>query len=388
METTAAAIFELGFLLLFAAVAGKVARRIGLPAVIGYLAVGVVVSPFTPGYVVNREQLSILADVGVVLLLFEVGIEINPIRLARERRALILLVPAQIAITSAVGAIAVWTLGVQPAGAAIVGLSIAMSSSVVVVNITRSHRRTTDEATDEILLGWSVIQDLVGVSAALILMVVVGIGGASVGIAALKLVLFVVLAAAAAIAVPWLLRRLRTEHDLFLLVSVGAGLAVAGVGSEFFGVPLALAAFVAGLSITESTIANEARERLLPFRDVFAVMFFVALGTVLDPAAIPRALPWIGLLVGLVVVAKSGIVWALASVARVHARRVQLAVGLGQVGEFSYVLGALALSAGLISSTVDSALIATVVISIALSSVAVRLFPKSQAGSVAGSAAR
>jgi CPA2 family monovalent cation:H+ antiporter-2 len=222
VEHTAPAIFELGLLLLLAALAGRAARWIGLPAVIGYLAVGVAVSPFTPGYVANREQLAILADIGVVLLLFEVGIEINPIRLAQEGRRLLILVPVQVAFTWGVSAAACFAAGMTPAGAAIIGLSIAMSSSVVVVNITRSRRRTTDQKTDQMLLSWSVIQDLLGVTAALILLVVIGIGGRSLGTAALQLLAFVALAAVAAFVIPWVLRRLKAEHDLFLLLSVAA----------------------------------------------------------------------------------------------------------------------------------------------------------------------
>ena len=382
MDHTAPAVLDLGLLLLLAALAGYAARRVGLPAVVGYLAVGVVVSPFTPGYVANREQLSILADVGVVLLLFEVGIEINPLRLARERRRLLLSSPLQVAITWVVSAVACAIAGVPVTGAALIGLSIAMSSSVVVVNITRSKSRTTDRATDEILLGWSVIQDLVGVGSALVLLVVIGLAGRSALAAAGGVLAFVVLAVAAAFALPWLLRRLQTEHDLFLLVSVAGGLLVAGVGSKFFGIPLALAAFVAGLAITESDVAAEARQRLLPFRDVFAVMFFVALGTVIDPRAVPGALPWLGLFLVLVVVAKSGVVWAIARVGKLGARPVQLAVGLGQVGEFSYVLGALALGAGLITREVSAGLIGAVVVSIAASSILVRLAGRGRAAVV------
>src|SRR3989440_6922249 len=290
VDHTAPAILELGLLLLLAALAGKAARSIGLPAVIGYLLVGVLVSPFTPGYVANRDQLSILADVGVVLLLFEVGIEINPLRLAREGRRLLLLAPLQVAVTWILSAAACVAFGMSIAGAAMIGLSIAMSSSVVVVNITRSRRRTTDRITDDELLGWSVIQDLLGVSAALVLVVVLGSGGRS-GLAAIGGVFaFVALAAGAAFVLPWLLQRLQAEHDLFLLVSVASGLLLAGVGSLYFGIPLALAAFVAGLAITESPIAAEARQRLLPFRDLFAVMFFVALGTVVDPSTLPLAM--------------------------------------------------------------------------------------------------
>jgi len=308
-----------------------------------------------------------------VLLLFEVGIEINPVHLAREGRRLLFLVPLQVATTWGASAAACLAVGMQPAAAAIVGLSIAMSSSVVVVNITRSRRRTTDQRTDEILLGWSVLQDLVGVSAALILVVIIGVGGRSGAAAVAGVVAFVVLAAAAAFVVPWLLSRLRTEHDLFLLVSVASGLLVAGVGSRFFGIPLALAAFVAGLAITESPVAAEARQRLLPFRDLFAVMFFVALGTVIDPAQLPKALPWLFAFLGMVVLGKVLVVWAMARVVKLGARALQLAIGLGQVGEFSYVLGAIALGAGLISPQVSAGLVAAVVVSIAASSIAVRL---------------
>ncbi len=373
MEHTAQPIFELGLLLLLAAVAGKAARAIGLPAVIGYLAVGVAVSPFTPGYVANREQLALLADVGVVLLLFEVGIEINPVHLAREGRRLLLLVPLQVVTTWAASAAVCLAVGMQPAAAAIIGLSIAMSSSVVVVNITRSRRRTTDPKTDQMLLSWSVIQDLLGVTAALILLVILGIGGRSIGAAAIDLVVFIILAALAAFALPWALRRLKTEHDLFLLLSVGGGLLVAGVGSQFFGIPLALAAFVAGLAITESEVAGEARERILPFRDVFAVMFFVSLGTLVDPRTLGVALPLALMFIGLVVGAKVLPAWLEARFGKVPGRPLQLAIGLGQVGEFSYVLAALALGAGLISPTVQAALIAAVVVTIAASSVLVRL---------------
>ena len=375
MEHTAPAILELGLLLLLAALAGKLARRVGLPAVLGYLAVGVAVSPFTPGYVANRDQIAVLADIGVVLLLFEVGIEINPLRLARERGKLLLLSPLQVLITWVISAAVCIALGMNPAGAAIVGLSIAMSSSVVVVNITRSRMRTTDRATDEELLGWSLIQDLVGVTAALVLFTVIGLGGRSGVVSALGVVAFVAIAAAAAFLLPWLLRRLQGEHDLFLLVSVASGLVLAGLGSRYFGVPLALAAFIAGLAITESPVAAEARQRLLPFRDLFAVMFFVALGTVIDPTTIGAALPWVLLFLGLVVAGKVLVVWVLARVGGLAGRSQQLAVGLGQVGEFSYVLGALALSAGLISKQVSAGLIGAVVLSIAASSVLVRIKP-------------
>jgi CPA2 family monovalent cation:H+ antiporter-2 len=329
-------IFEIGFVLLLAALAGWLARRLGLPAVLGYLAAGLVVSPFTPGYVAERGQLQILADIGVVLLLFEVGIEIDPIRLGRERgRRLLLLAPLQTLITLALGATVGALLGLPLAGALILGLAVALSSSVVVVNITRSRRRTTDRPTEEALLGWSVLQDMTGVTIAVVLLAAFGLSSRS-GFAAVALVLiYIVIAAGTAWLVPAVLRRLRSEHDLFLIISVASALAVAGAGSLLFGIPLALAAFVAGLAISESRDTAEARRRLLPFRDLFAVLFFVSIGALIDPAQLLKGAPWLLLLVGLVVVAKVGVCYGLARLARLAVRPWQLAIGLGQVGEFS-----------------------------------------------------
>src|SRR5919201_2383440 len=179
MDATAPVIFEIGFVLLLAAFAGWLARRLTLPAVLGYLAVGLLVSPFTPGYVAERHQLEVLADVGVVLLLFEVGIEIDPNRLRREARALFLVAPLQTVLTSLVSTIVALFLGLPLTGAMLNGLSVGMSSSVVVVNITRSRRRTTDRSTEEVLLGWSVLQDLVGVGLALVALIAFGLEGRS-----------------------------------------------------------------------------------------------------------------------------------------------------------------------------------------------------------------
>jgi CPA2 family monovalent cation:H+ antiporter-2 len=162
MELTAPIIAELGGLLLAAALAGWVARRAGLPAVVGYLVVGVAVSPFTPGFVADRDQLHVLADIGVMVLLFEVGIEIDVMRLRREQRGLFLAAPLQTLLSTAIGAGAALLLGLAPVAAVLVGLCVALSSSVVIVNITRSSRRTTDRATEHGLLGWSVLQDLTG----------------------------------------------------------------------------------------------------------------------------------------------------------------------------------------------------------------------------------
>src|SRR5947207_3773089 len=167
---SAPSILEIALVLLGAAGAGLLARRVGLPAVLGYLAVGLLVSPFTPGYVADRAQLQLLADVGVVLLLFEVGIEVDLARLRREHGGLLWAAPAQAILTTVVATGAGIAAGLPPFGAGLVGLGIALSSSVVIVNITRSRRRTTTRETEEALLGWSVLQDVTGVVVAIILL--------------------------------------------------------------------------------------------------------------------------------------------------------------------------------------------------------------------------
>jgi CPA2 family monovalent cation:H+ antiporter-2 len=376
MDATTTPILEIGVILLAAVAGGWVARRLGLPAIVGYLAVGLGFSPFTPGYVANHDQLELLADVGVVLLLFEVGIEVDLTRLRRDHGPLLWAAPVQALLSTAIAGVAFVLAGLQPIPAALVGLCVALSSSVVIVNITVSRRRTTDKATETALLGWSVLQDLVGVALAAILLAAIDPGGRSLPEAAVGLVGFALVAVVVARgALPFALRRLRDEHDLFLITSVGSGLALAGVGAALFGVPLALAAFVGGLAVTESHEASEARARLRPFRDVFAVLFFVAIGTLIDPSRLGEAAPWIGLLLVLVVIAKVGVAWALVRLTGLDVRPLQLAVGLGQIGEFSFVLASAAVAAGAIDTVLYTAIIASVAVSIAVSSIAVRLVP-------------
>jgi CPA2 family monovalent cation:H+ antiporter-2 len=373
VDETTLPIFELGVLLLLAALAGWVARRLRLPAIVGYLAVGVLVSPFTPGYVADHDQLQLLADFGVVLLLFEVGIEVDVARLRREHGQLLWAAPLQTIITAAIATAAATVAGLPPFGAGSVGLGVALSSSVVIVNITRSRRRTTTPETEQALLGWSVLQDITGVALAVVLLAVYGSAARPPLVAFGGLLVFAAVAALAGWVLAQVLRRLRSEHDLFLIVSVATGLALAGAGAVVAGIPLALAAFVAGLAVAESPESAEARRRLLPFRDLFAVLFFVAIGTLIDPEAFGRGLGWLALIVGLVVVAKVFVAMILARVARLRGEPIQIGIGLGQVGEFSFVLGSTAAAAGAIGSEVYAAILGAVVVTIIGSSVLVRL---------------
>ena len=202
--------------------------------------------------------------------------------------------------------------------------------------------------------------------------------GGGVAIALLRLGAFAVLASLAHVfVVPRLLAWVRAEGDTFLIVSVSVALVTAAIGAVAFGVPVALAAFVAGLALSADAQAQEARREVIPFRDLFAVLFFVAIGTLVDPSAILENWTWLALALGLVVL-KSLISTGLAAAARLPlswVSRLQLGVGLGQIGEFSFVVLGLGVAAGAISSGIFSAVLAAAVISISLSAIAVRLFP-------------
>ena len=377
MDHTAVTVLEVGAILLMAAGAGWLARRASLPAIVGYLAVGIAISPFTPGYVADRSQVSLFAEVGAILLLFEVGIEVDLRELRREHPAVLWAAPLQMGITFAAALIAFVAFGLALEAAALLGVAIAMSSSVVVVNITRSRRRTTDRGTEHLLIGWSVLQDVVGVAAAIILLSAVG-AGQPIEITILGLVVFALLSLVGAYLLPRVLAKLRTEPDLFLAVAIATGLAVAGAGAVLAGIPLALAAFVAGLTISEGPVASEARKRLLPFRDLFAIFFFVAIGTLIDPTALfARGLGWLALCLGLVVFGKILVIAVLARASRLPANAAQLGVGLGQIGEFGFVLATVAVARGVLPAEVYAALLAAVAVSIAGSSIVVRLVRRS-----------
>jgi CPA2 family monovalent cation:H+ antiporter-2 len=198
-----------------------------------------------------------------------------------------------------------------------------------------------------------------------------------------KAIAFIGFAAVAQLVVmPWLLARVREQPDIFLIVAVSVALASAGVGAVVFGVPVALAAFVAGLLLSIRPEAQEARREVLPFRDLFAVMFFVAIGTLVEPATVLTELNVLGvvlLLVGLKIVTVAG----LAALFSVPARRAQLGVGLGQIGEFSFVVIGLGVAAGVVSPGQFSAVLAAAAITIAASAVGARLFPKMTAAASA-----
>jgi len=373
---TAPLVLDVGVVLIVAATMGFAARKIGLPSVIGYLVTGLLVSPFTPGFVADKNQLALLADIGVVLLLFEVGIEIDLRRISREQKALLWGVPIQVAIGVLIGTPIFLWLGVPILGALLLSVSIAMSSSVVIVNITRSPRRTTDAATEEALLGWSVLQDIVGVTIAAIILTLFGESDKSVPVAIGGLFGFAAIAIAASKLLPKLLALVRWEKDLFLIYSVSIGLVLASAGTVFFDIPMALAGFIAGLAINISQDTEDVRKAILPFRDLFAVLFFVVIGSLIEPAQIGKAWPFALLILVLMVLLKTLPTALLARVGKMKVRPTQFAIGISQIGEFSFVLGSLAYSQGALTQAQYTGVLLAVVLSIMGSTLAVRRAPR------------
>ena len=375
---TAPLVLDVGIVLLGAATMGFAARKVGLPAIVGYLLTGLLVSPFTPGYVADYDQLALLADIGVVLLLFEVGIEIDLRRISRNQKALVWGVPAQVAIGIAIGTPIFLFLDIPILGALLLSLSIAMSSSVVIVNITRSRRRKTDTDTEEALLGWAVMQDVTGVALAAVIIAIFGTSERSLALSLGGILGFVAVAYFAAKLIPMILRLVRWEKDLFLIFSVAIGLVLAALGTVVFAIPMALAGFVAGLAINQSRDTDEVRKAILPFRDLFAVLFFVIIGSLIEPAQFSKAFPFALLILVLVIFGKSLPVVLLARIGKLKANPFQLGAGVGQVGEFSFVLGSLAYSQGAIDRSQFVGVLMSVVISIIASVLLVRIRPHSK----------
>ena len=369
---TAPLVLNVGVVLTAAATMGFAARKLGLPSVIGYLVTGLLVSPFTPGFVADNNQLALLADIGVVLLLFEVGIELDMRKITREQKGLLWGVPAQMGFGLLVGTPIFLWLGIPIFGALLMSLSIAMSSSVVIVNITRSPRRATDTPTEEALLGWSLMQDVVGVAMAAVILALFGAGESSLLTAIGGLLGFGIIAIGASRILPRVLRAVRWEKDLFLIYSVSFGLVLAALGTVVFGIPMALAGFVAGLAINQSRDTEEVRKVILPFRDLFAVLFFVVIGTLIAPQELAAAWPFALLVLTLMILLKTLPTMALAKLAKMNVRPSQLGVGVSQIGEFSFVLGSLAFAEGVITRSQFTGLLVAVVLSITASTILIR----------------
>lgn len=358
---------------------GFAARRFGLPPLVGYLLAGIAVGPHTPGFVGDGALVSQLAEVGVILLMFGVGLHFSIGDLWAVRRVALPGAVVQILVATAIGAGVSLLWGWDLTAGLVFGLSLSVASTVVLLRALES-RRALDTHDGRIAVGWLVVEDLVTVMALVLLPALApGTGGGGggggfpwmeLGLTLAKVGLFAaVMLIAGRRVLPWLLGQVaRTgSRELFTLAVLAAALGIALVSASLFGVSLALGAFFAGMVLSESDLSYEAAAKSLPLQDAFAVLFFVSVGMLFDPMVLVRdPLPVLATL-GIVIVGKS--VAALVLVVLLgHSMRTGLTISasLAQVGEFSFILTGLGVALGMMPSEGRDLVLAAALLSITL----------------------
>jgi CPA2 family monovalent cation:H+ antiporter-2 len=361
---------------------GALARAMKLPAIIGYIAAGVLIGPYTPGFVAEHGVVRVMAEVGVALLLFSVGLHFRPADLLAVWRVAVPGALAQIAFATTLGAaIGGWLLGLSGGAAAAFGLALAISSTAVATRALEERGKLGSEA-GRIALGWLVMQDLVVVFALVLLPATTGATEgtallAGLGKAAVALLLFgVVMAIFGRRALPWLLVRVARggSRELFTLAVLAIALGVAFAASALFGVSFALGAFFAGVVLGESDVGHQAAAEATPMQRIFAAVFFVSVGMLLDPALV-AAQPVASVAAVLaVVIAIAGGSLALLLLLRVPpAVAVTVAGAIGQVGEFSFLLVEVAIGEELLPDSVRGPVLVAAVATILLTPLQLRL---------------
>jgi CPA2 family monovalent cation:H+ antiporter-2 len=369
-------ILNLGVAVLAALVGGAVAARLRQPTVVGYLVAGIVIGPFTPGFVGDQAQITALADIGVVLLLFALGVQFPLRDLVAVRGVAVGAALLQVAATTIAGAMAASLLGFDARSAIVIGVALAISSTLVVIKLL-VERGELEAVHGRALVGWMLVQDLVTIVVAATLPALAG--GDPVGpllLAIGRVALFLGLAYVAGTRLlPAAFRFVARlgSSELFLLAVIGTALVAAVTSSALFGLGLALGAFVAGLLIAESELSHQVVAEIVPFRDLFAVLFFVSVGMLVDPASIAAQAGLVLVFVLVAVGLKGLLASAFARLFGLPARSaVLLGATLAQVGEFSFILAEEALGLGILAKSAYDVLLGTAVVSIILTPFSVR----------------
>lgn len=365
-----------GFVLAFAF--GMLAHRLRLSPLVGYLVAGVVVGPFTGGFVADTTLAPQLAEIGVILLMFGVGLHFSPKDLMQVRKVAIPGALVQITAATVLGwVLGRFVLGLGDVEALLMGFALSVASTVVLLRALEERKQVKNEV-GRIAVGWLIVEDLVIVIALVMLpMLVVPAGGqtdlaaigTNIGWTLLKVVLFVAgMLVVGGKVIPWLLIRIAhtKSRELFTLGVLAIALGIAWLAFFLFH-SFALGAFLAGLVMNASPLGHNAAERSLPLRDAFAVLFFVSVGMLFDPMILVRQ-PWAVLgVLGIVIIGKS-----LAALVITKAFRLDrptgftVAAALAQIGEFSFILAALGVSMGAMSRGTHDLILAASLLSISL----------------------
>lgn len=366
--------------LVVAFLGGIIARRVGLPTIVGYLLAGIVIGPFTPGFVGDTDTISQLAELGVIFLMFGVGLHFSFSDLWKVR---------SVAVPGAIGRMVIVTLlgfgfsqfnGWTVTAGIVIGLSISIASTVILLRSLMDNG-LLNTPHGQAAIGWVIVEDLATVLILVLMPTLVNTPGGfdwtQLGLTLLKAAGFVILIMFAGTRlIPWILLRIAhtRSRELFILAVLAIALGIALGAAELFGVSLALGAFVAGVVVNESPLSHQVGADVLPFQEAFAVLFFVSIGMLVNPEYIFNNLGVIFLFGALIVLGKA-LVTLLMGFALPwpgHTTLV-LAVALSQIGEFSFILGQEGMSLGLIDRDQYSLILAGSLVSITINPLMYRL---------------
>ncbi|MEA2927760.1 MAG: monovalent cation:H+ antiporter-2, family, partial [Hyphomicrobiales bacterium] len=367
----------IGLVLAFAF--GALAHRVRISPLVGYLLAGIVIGPFTPGFIADQSIANQLAELGVILLMFGVGLQFSMHELLSVRAIAVPGVIAQIVAATLLGMglarLLDWTLG----AGLVFGLALSVASTVVVLR-TLTERRLIDTERGKLAVGWLVVEDLAMVLVLVFLPALAQVAaGGSVTFALVALPLAITLGKFAAFGalmwvvgrrvIPWLLHYVAHtgSRELFRLSVLAIALGVAYGAATLFEVSFALGAFFAGMILSESTLSQRAAQETLPLRDAFAVLFFVSVGMLFNPSVI-LGHPF-SLLATLIIViaAKSALAYLVMRLfRRSQSTALMIAASRAQIGEFSFILAGLGISLGVLPELGRDLVLAAALISILL----------------------
>ena len=387
MPHETALISTIAVCLALAFVGGYIAFRLKLPPLVGYLLAGIVVGPFTPGFVADTKLAPELAEIGVILLMFGVGMHFSVRDLLAVRAVAIPGAVAQIVVATALGLGLAHLWGWSFGGGIVFGLALSVASTVVLMKALES-RGGTGTPEGRIAVGWLIVEDLLMVLVLVLLPVLSSSGSdtsrtassgllATLGITLGKLAAFLAaMFIVGARLFPWILRHVsRTgSRELFTLGVIALSLGVAYFSAHLFGVSFALGAFCAGVLVNGSHLADRAAADIKPFEDAFAALFFVAVGMLFDPAILVREPLRVLAVVGVIVVGKSLAAFGIMRVLQQPLRpALTVSAALAQIGEFSFILIGLGVVLGLLPTEGQSLVLAGSLLSIAMNPLVFRL---------------
>ena len=381
-----------------ALIMGFIAVRLKLPALVGYLVAGIIIGPATPGFVADMNLAGQLAEIGVMLLMFGVGLHFSLSDLLAVRKVALPGAILQVAVATALGMAIAAMWGWSVGEGLVFGLALSVASTVVLLRALES-RGVLESVNGRIAVGWLVVEDLVMVLVLVLLPPLAGWLGGNAGnsshgagerslLMTLALTLGQVTMFIALMLVvgrrlfPWLLWQVaRTgSRELFTLCVVAAAVGIAYGSAELFGVSFAIGAFFAGMVMRESAFSHRAADESLPLRDAFAVLFFVSVGMLFDPTMLMSEPLRVLVVVAIVIVGKSVAAFLLVLAFRYPLNTaLTVSASLAQIGEFSFILAGLGVALGLLSAEGQSLILAGALISIALNSLVFQAIEPAQA---------